>query len=93
MMASEDFASIRFRIKDYSLYYDGTIYDGYNAFLVIRNEKGKSETFQIAYTEAQREPMGKISGAIALRKGKNIVTLVIKTFDGKEVCRKKCLPV
>ncbi len=81
-MKRDQFLSIELLVKDDSLYYRGTIYDPYNLFIGIENKT--REMFQITYLDMQREPMGKFSGAIALKKGKNNVKLIIKDKWDKE---------
>ena len=88
-MSLENYLTINLEIKDNSLYYHGTIYQAYNAFLVISNRE-----FQITYGFFQREPLGKFSGAIKLQlvKTENEFVLIVKDSVGKEVYREKIKP-
>lgn len=82
-MNREQFLSIDLSVKEDSLYYRGTIYDNYNLFIELENTK--CDLFQITYTDMQREPMGKFSGAIGLEKGRNKVKLIIKDKNNTEI--------
>ncbi len=86
-MNREQFLTIDLNIKDASLYYQGTIYEPYNLFFEIKMHNSPSETFQVTHTDMKREPIGKFSGAIELKKGKNEVALVIRDDTNKEIHR------
>ena len=83
-MDRDEFLNIDIKKEGKFLRYSGTIYEQYNLFFIIKN-KNKKENFQITYSDMKREPLGKFSGGIELKKGKNEITMLITDLIGKEV--------